>query len=61
MLRSIFLLTLYCSIAINIAIQIETQTREMKNQLTKMPEDTCSREVVGGSLWTGEVFGLFIA
>jgi hypothetical protein len=25
-----------------------------------MPEDTHSREVVGGSLWTGEVFGLFI-
>jgi hypothetical protein len=33
----------------------------MKNQTTKkMPEDTCIREVVGGSLWTGEVFGLFI-
>jgi hypothetical protein len=36
------------------------QTREMKNLINKMPEDTHSREVVGGSLWTGEVFGLFI-
>ena len=25
-----------------------------------MPEDTCSREVVSGSLWTGDVFGHFI-
>ena len=24
-----------------------------------MPEDTRNREVVGGSLWTGEVFGFF--
>jgi hypothetical protein len=33
----------------------------MKNQLNRMPEDSCNREVVGGSLWTGEVFGLFIS
>jgi hypothetical protein len=25
-----------------------------------MPEDFCSREVTDGSLWTGEIFGLFI-
>jgi hypothetical protein len=32
----------------------------MKNQLTnRMPEDTCSREVVGGSLWTGESLRAF--
>jgi len=33
----------------------------MKNQFTNMPEDTFSLEVAGGSLWTGEVFGLFIS
>ncbi len=56
------MLTLYCTIAINIAIQtLNPQTREMKNQLTnRMPEDPCSCEVAGGSLWTGEVFGLFV-
>jgi len=31
----------------------------MENQFNnRMPEDTYSREVAGGSLWTGEVFGL---
>ena len=30
------------------------------NQLTnKMTEDTHSREVASGSLWTGEIFGHF--
>ena len=38
-----------------------TRTREMKNKLTKMPEDIRSCEVAGGSLWTGEVCGLFIS
>jgi hypothetical protein len=33
----------------------------MKKTINKMPEDTYSREAVGGSLWTGEVFGLFIS
>jgi hypothetical protein len=33
----------------------------MKNQLTnRMPEDSCSCEVAGGPLWTGEIFGLFV-
>jgi hypothetical protein len=31
----------------------------MKNPIFKMPEDTHSREAVGGSLWTGGVFGHF--
>jgi hypothetical protein len=31
-----------------------------ENSINKMPEVSCRCEAAGGSLWTGEVFGLFV-
>ena len=55
LLRSIFLLTKYCSIAINIAIQNSNpKPQNMKNlPAYKAPGDACNRKVVRGSVDPG--------